>query len=283
MKEEKIKEEIYKKIKEITEKNEDWAKLSIPDWEKGGKEKYISLKADTKRSYAYFVDYLDKLFNLKNKKVLDLGCGFGNNTFLIYEKNAKVFAVDIEKDFVYVVNLKRKLTGYKIYTVVGDGLSLPFKDNSFDLVICTHTLEHIKDPFLLLREMKRVLRNRGILYLSIPNYLFPFEPHFRVILLPYLSKKFSKVLLKSFFYKKRLKKINKRWEDIPFLENFLYELNFIKYFDLEKLIKRVGFKIYKKNFVFKEEFRPSKKLIFKKILKSLKFFPFESRFIAVKI
>ncbi|MEN3047045.1 MAG: methyltransferase domain-containing protein [Candidatus Hydrothermales bacterium] len=282
MKEEKIKEEIYRKIKEITEKNEDWARLSIPDWDKGGKKKYISSKAEINRLYAYFVDYLDELFNLKNKRVLDLGCGFGNNTFVIYKKNAIVFALDIERDFIYVVNLKKKLTGYNLYPLVGDGFNLPFKDNSFDLVVCTHTLEHIKNPILFLSEIKRVLKSRGILYLSLPNYFFPFEPHFRVFSLPYLPKKVSKFLLKNFFYKNRLKKINKKWEDVPFLENFLYELNFMKYYDIEKLIKRVGFKIFKKNFVFKEELKPSKKLILKKILKFLKFFPFETRFIAIK-
>lgn len=282
MNEEYLKKKIYEKIKEITEKNEDWAKLSIPDWEKEGKEKYLSYKSNINREYAFFVDFLDREFSLFSKRVLDLGCGFGHNSFLISQKGARVFSLDIEKDIVYVVNLKRKLTFERVFPLVGDGFFLPFKDDSFDIVICTHTFEHLKNLSDFIKEIKRVLKDGGVLYLTIPNYLFPFEPHFKVPLIPYLPKNLSKFLLKNFFYRKGLKRIKKRWEDIPFLENFLFELNLIKFFSLEKLIRKNGFKIYKKNFIFKEEMRPSKKLIFKKILKVLKFYPFEARFIAIK-
>ncbi len=277
-----LEEKIYQKIKEITERNEDWVKLSIPDWEKGGKEKYLKSKSDLKRKYSFFIDFLDNEFSLRGKKVLDLGCGFGNNSFLLEEKGAEVFSLDIEKDFVYVVNLKKKLAGSNIKTLVGNGFYLPFKNKTFHFVILTHTLEHIKDIFNFLKEVKRVLKNGGVFYLTVPNYFFPFEPHFKVPLIPYLPKNLSKFLLKNFFYRKGLKRIKKRWEDIPFLENFLFELNFIKFFILKKLLKKAGFKIYKKNFIFKEEMKPSKKLILKKILKIFRFYPFETRFIAIK-
>ncbi|MEO0268457.1 MAG: class I SAM-dependent methyltransferase [candidate division WOR-3 bacterium] len=277
-----LKEKIYQKIKEITEKNEDWMKLSMPNWEKGEKEKYLKSKSDLKIDYTFFVNFLDSEFSLKNKKILDLGCGFGHISFLLEEKKAKVFSLDIEKDFVYVVNLKKKLAESNIKPLIGNGFALPFKNKSFDIVICTHTLEHIRDSFNFLKEVNRVLKIGGILYLSIPNYFFPFEPHFKVPLIPFLPKNLSKFLIKNFFYRKGLKRINKKWEDIPFLESFLLELNFIKFFELEKLIKKAGFKIYKKNFIFDEEMRPSKKLLLKKILKIFRFYPFETRFIAIK-
>jgi len=282
MKEKEIKILIYKKIEKITESNEDWLRLSIKNWDDSEKERYIKAKANLGRIYAYFIDYLDKEFNLKDKKILDLGCGFGNHSFLLYEKGAKVFALDIEKEFVEVVNLKKKLTNYNIFTITGNGFFLPFKQDSFDGVICTHTIEHIRDPQKFLQEIHRVLKKGGFLYLTLPNYLFPYEPHFKVPFLPFLPKNMSKFLLKHIFYRKGLKKIRKKWEDIPFLEEFLYELNFIKSFSLENLLKKTGFKIYKKNFTFPQEIRSSKKLILKKILMSFSLYPFETRFIVLK-
>jgi len=274
---------IYLRIKQLTERNEDWMRLSIKDWDRGGKERYIKTKADLRRVYAYFIDYLDEKFDLKNKKILDLGCGFGNHSFLLHEKGASVFAVDIEKEFVEVVSLKKKLVDYDISTIVGDGFFLPFKENSFDGVVCTHTIEHIRNPQKFLQEIHRVLRKEGFLYLTLPNYLFPYEPHFNVPLVPFLPKNISKFLLKHVFYKKGLKRINKTWEDIPFLEEFLYELNFIKVFSIEYILKKVGFKVYKKNFLFPAEARISIKLILKQVLRLFNLYPFEARFIVLKM
>ncbi|MBN1439310.1 MAG: class I SAM-dependent methyltransferase [Anaerolineales bacterium] len=52
--------------------------------------------------------------------------------------------------------------------VVGDALALPFPDSSFALVLSQETVEHIADPFRAVREMARVLRPGGTLYLQAP-------------------------------------------------------------------------------------------------------------------
>jgi SAM-dependent methyltransferase len=52
--------------------------------------------------------------------------------------------------------------------VKADMCDLPFEDESFDLAVCVHTLEHIPDDRLALRELRRVLRPGGLAVLQVP-------------------------------------------------------------------------------------------------------------------
>jgi ubiquinone/menaquinone biosynthesis C-methylase UbiE len=56
--------------------------------------------------------------------------------------------------------------------IPGNGLCTPFRDNSFDLILCTEVLEHVRQPDLLLAELQRLARKYVLL--SAPN-----EPFFR--------------------------------------------------------------------------------------------------------
>jgi ubiquinone/menaquinone biosynthesis C-methylase UbiE len=55
--------------------------------------------------------------------------------------------------------------------VQGDAHSLPFDEASFDCIVCADVLEHLYDPEKALEEMRRVLRARGILIISVPFFL----------------------------------------------------------------------------------------------------------------
>ncbi len=52
--------------------------------------------------------------------------------------------------------------------VVGDACSLPFKDGSFDTVVCLEVMEHVASPERLLGELARVLKSGGTLFFSVP-------------------------------------------------------------------------------------------------------------------
>ena len=56
--------------------------------------------------------------------------------------------------------------------VVAVGENLPFCSDRFDLVICTQVLNYASDPFLVIREIRRVLKPKGVLFLSVPA-IFP--------------------------------------------------------------------------------------------------------------
>lgn len=60
--------------------------------------------------------------------------------------------------------------------VVGDIHRLPFDDGSVRALLCISVLEHVEDPFLVMREMHRVLEPEGILFLYVP-FLFYYHAH----------------------------------------------------------------------------------------------------------
>jgi SAM-dependent methyltransferase len=53
-------------------------------------------------------------------------------------------------------------------TVVSDSLQLPFKHNTFDTVLCTQVLEHVRNPFSMMEEIGRILRPGGHVILTLP-------------------------------------------------------------------------------------------------------------------
>jgi SAM-dependent methyltransferase len=72
-----------------------------------------------------------------------------------------------------------------------EGVSLPFDDDTFDLVISNHVIEHVggkPEQMTHLSEISRVLRSSGIGYLALPNRWALREPHFRLWLLSWLPR-----------------------------------------------------------------------------------------------
>lgn len=79
---------------------------------------------------------------------------------------------------------------------VGKAESLPFRDEFFDLVISSAVLEHVGDIRETIREMYRVLKPNGNIYHEIPNYLFPMEPHYKILWVPLMPKSLGKIYAK---------------------------------------------------------------------------------------
>jgi ubiquinone/menaquinone biosynthesis C-methylase UbiE len=93
------------------------------------------------------------------KKVLEVGAGDGSILKLLADQDfaPEYHAVEISESGVEHIK-SRKIKDLKSVALF-DGYHLPFKDNSFDLVILSHVLEHVEHERLLLRELKRVARH----------------------------------------------------------------------------------------------------------------------------
>ncbi len=103
-------------------------------------------------------------------KLLDVGCGRGYLVNIL-EKNHAVTGVDF-------VEQKNSRATNKSPFIKADIGALPFADNSFDTVICTHTLEHVKDIDLALKELRRVCKHKLILVVPQQRpYQYTFDLH----------------------------------------------------------------------------------------------------------
>ena len=86
--------------------------------------------------------------------------------------------------------------------LVVDYYNLPFKDEEFEIVVCTGLLEHVKEPYKLIQEMKRVLKTGGQLLISA-SFVFSIHGapkdyfHFTPYGLKYLLRDWSKVEIKG--------------------------------------------------------------------------------------
>lgn len=108
---------------------------------------------------------------LKPTTILDAGCGEGF-TMDKLSKNGigkKIEGVEYSKDALV---LGRRLFPNLTFKE-GSAYELSYKDNSFDLVICTEVLEHLGNPSKALREILRV--SKKYLIISVPN-----EPLFMI-------------------------------------------------------------------------------------------------------
>lgn len=101
---------------------------------------------------------------LKKLSVLDVGASSGIIDFYISKYVGMLTGIDIDNGAISYA--KKKFIRKNLLFKKGDALKLSFKNNRFDIVICTHVYEHVEKPNKLFREIHRVLKPGGICYLA---------------------------------------------------------------------------------------------------------------------
>ena len=97
-------------------------------------------------------------------RLLDVGCGQGPNMATLHNMGWDVYGVDLSETAVREVH---ELFGDHVK--LGDFLDVHYDDRSFDVVLFNHSLEHLYDPVSALREARRILDDKGVLVVTVPN------------------------------------------------------------------------------------------------------------------
>src|SRR3989344_3137619 len=114
---------------------------------------------------------LDLLGNNHNS-ILDVGCASGWFLSEVQKRNPKAVCEGVDVYKAAIEYGKKKYPTLKLR--YADAHKLPFRDESFDGVICSEVLEHVVEPERVLREIKRVLKPEGIAVVEMDsgNFLF---------------------------------------------------------------------------------------------------------------
>ncbi len=106
-------------------------------------------------------------------RVLDVGCANGVTGEILKKKGVKE-VVGIEMNPDACTEASKRLD--EVFLGDVQDIALPFADGYFDCIIYADILEHLQDPWSLLKRQKRLLKSKGVIVASIPNVR-----HYRVI------------------------------------------------------------------------------------------------------
>ncbi len=104
---------------------------------------------------------LSHLGDVTGKRLLDLGCGAGENSVYFSLKGAHCVATDYSPGMVEKALSLATAHGVEIEARTMNALEIDFPDNSFDIVYAANLLHHLPDPERAIRQIHRVLRPGG--------------------------------------------------------------------------------------------------------------------------
>ena len=122
------------------------------------------LEADVAARYTFAKKYC------KNKKVLDIGCGFGLGTSIVGEVATNILGIDYSVEAIKNAK-KNKLKNVDFKTL--DALKLSKITKKFDVILSFEIIEHLtfSQAQTFIRDMHKLLNKNGILLLTTPNGL----------------------------------------------------------------------------------------------------------------
>jgi len=119
---------------------------------------------------------LERLRLRPGEKLLDVGCGEGRHCFGALERGARVVGVDLDMASLRLARGALRDRAHALggpgglgAVLRGDAFRLPFRDESFDKLICAEVMEHVHDYRAAARELARVTKPDGVVAVTIPT------------------------------------------------------------------------------------------------------------------
>jgi SAM-dependent methyltransferase len=127
------------------------------------------IEIDWAKNYSFYINMVKRYMPNRNSLLLDGGCGPGGLVYSLYHSGYDVIGIDIAAETVKYLNA----TYPELDIRLADVRSLPFPDNHFNGIWSMGVIEHLREGYqTALKEMSRVLKPNGYIFLSIP-YMSP--------------------------------------------------------------------------------------------------------------
>lgn len=155
------------------------------------------------RRAKFVVSLVNTMGQLRNKTIIDFGCGVGSHGIFCAQRGAIVDFLDVDGPLYNFAKWRARKRNIVINNYLYPDTQLP--SVQYDAIICLDVLEHIANPATALSNLTAALKSGGYLLLEVSTVVKPTSGHFSQAIdiwkkdgLPMLSKNFSKVSDKLF-------------------------------------------------------------------------------------
>lgn len=105
-------------------------------------------------------------------KILDIGCGKGSISLPLASLGYSVMGIDLDSNIISNLN---SINPFKNAHFIDGNIENMKIDDKFDFIICSEVLEHLKYPQKILISTKKILKEKGLIIITIPNGYGPWE------------------------------------------------------------------------------------------------------------
>ncbi|MBA7489520.1 methyltransferase [subsurface metagenome] len=183
--------------------------------------KSVDTKRSIRKRWNFIICAIDK-FRKENKKnklrILDAGCGDGVNLAILTKiLNVEVYGVDYNP-----LRVKRAKKNFPTAKIIQDDLTNLKIDKTFDIILCSQVLEHIREDNKVLKDLYDLLEPTGILVLGTPNEGCFLAQLRNKIIQPYTQRNTDHInFYKEIILREKIKKAGFQIKDVMY-EGFFF-------------------------------------------------------------